>query len=579
MHIPAGSYWRLLRSYLRPMWLSVAFLALLLGGNIGLQLYNPTVLKQFIDSAAAGAPPGRLIGLGLAFLASALAVQAVSLLATYVSQNVGWRATNQLRLDLTRHVLDLDLAFHTSRSPGELIERIDGDATLLANFFSQFVIRVVGNLLLMAGMLVALFLLDWRAGAAITCFAVLNLLGLLWTRGAAKDGWLASRQTSAEYFGFLGERLTGTEDIRANGAEPYVLRGFYQMLRRRLGAELKAGRGMAITLVVSFGLIALGMSTAFAISAYLVSVGAISLGSAYMVFAYTEQLRRPVEQVIAQIQDLSRAEAGIGRIEELLRIQPAAADGDRPLPVGPLAVHMASVSFGYTAEKRVLQDFSLSLEPGQVLGVLGRTGSGKSTVTRLLARLYHPDKGSVFLGGVPLHHVRSDHLRERVAVVTQDVQLFQGTVRENLTLFDRGISDARIWQALDQLGLRDWAESLPSGLNTELAGGGGLSGGEAQLLAFARAFLKDPGLVILDEASARLDPATERRLERAVDQLLQGRTAILIAHRLTTIERADRILIVEDGCVVEQGVRSELVAAPNSRFHRLMQLGAAEESA
>ena len=492
---------------------------------------------------------------------------------------MGWRATNQLRLDLTRHMLGLDLTFHKAHTPGEMIERVDGDVTVLANFFSQFVIQVASNALLMAGTLVVLFMLDWRAGLAIACFTAVNLFALLWVRNLATPGWIASRQASADYFGFLGERLAGMEDIRANGAEPYVMHGFYQMMQRRLRAELQAGRGMAITLIASFGMIAVGMSTAFGISAYLVSMGTISVGAAFMVFTYTEQLRRPVEQLIAQIRDLSRAGAGIGRIEEMLQLRPAVADGDQPIPEGPLAVHMASVSFGYTPEEPVLRALSFSLESGQVLGVLGRTGSGKSTVARLLARLYDPDKGDVTLGGVALKRARLAHLRQRVAVVTQDVQIFQGTVRENLTLFDRSLSEAKVWQALEELGLREWVESLPAGIDTELAGGGGLSAGEGQLLAFARAFLKDPGLVIMDEASARLDPVTERRLERAVDRLLQGRTAIIIAHRLDTVRRADHILILENGCAVEQGARSELAATPASRFHRLLQMGVTEEPA
>jgi ABC-type multidrug transport system fused ATPase/permease subunit len=212
-----------------------------------------------------------------------------------------------------------------------------------------------------------------------------------------------------------------------------------------------------------------------------------------------------------------------------------------------------------------------------VLGLLGRTGSGKTTLTRLLFRLYDLSSGAIHLGGVDLRVARLHELRERVGIVTQDVQLFQASIRDNLTLFDRSIADERIMAMLEQLELAGWVSSLKHGLDTELGpGGGGLSAGEAQLLAFARVFLQDPGLVILDEASSRLDPATERLIERAVDRLLAGRTGIIIAHRLATVQRADEIMILEHGQIIEHGPRELLANVPDSRFATLLRAGMKE---
>jgi ATP-binding cassette, subfamily B, bacterial len=511
-------------------------------------LYNPTVLRRFIDQAGAGAPLPRLIMLGALFLGLAIVGQLLALGATYIGQDIGWRATNALRADLTEHLLGLDLSFHKDRTPGEMIERIDGDVTALANFFSAFVVQVASNVLLLAGVLAVLYSVDWRAGLALSGFAVLNLTVLLRTRQSAMPGWQASRQASSEYFGYLSERLAGLEDIRANGAEHAVRLGFVQALRARLRAELQAGRGMAVMLVVSFGLLAVGTTTAFGIGMTLVKAGAISVGTAYMIFFYTEQLRRPIEQIVGQMQDLARAGAAIARIRDLLKLRSTVADGaGTPLPAGPLAVDVDGLTFGYEPGTPVLQNLSFRLMPGEVLGLQGRTGIGKSTIARLVARLYDPTAGSIRLGGVDVRAARLADLRRRVGVVTQEVQLFRGTLRENLTLFDVTIPDSRIWAALDELGLREWATALPHGLDTELASGGGLSAGEAQLLAFARVFLKEPGLVILDEASSRLDPATEQRLEQAIDRLLRGRTAMLIAHRPSTLRRAGQVLSLADG--------------------------------
>jgi ATP-binding cassette subfamily B protein len=319
---------------------------------------------------------------------------------------------------------------------------------------------------------------------------------------------------------------------------------------------------------------AIGNALAFGLGAYLYRAGAITIGTVYLIFYYTELLRRPIEQLRSQLQDLQQASASIGRIEQLFSTRARIVDGPgAPLPQGALSVDFDDVSFGYDDEL-VLQRITLRLRPGAVLGLLGRTGSGKTTFARLILRLYDPTRGQIRAGGVPIRDTRLGELRRRIGMVTQDVQLFNATVRDNLTFFNPAISDDRIMHALDELGMRPWLATLPNGLHTELeSGGGGLSAGEAQLLALARIFLTDPGLVIMDEATSRLDPATERLIEHALDKLLRGRTAIIIAHRLPTVERADEILILEDGQILEHGARETLAADPDSHFARLLRTG------
>jgi ATP-binding cassette subfamily B protein len=299
-------------------------------------------------------------------------------------------------------------------------------------------------------------------------------------------------------------------------------------------------------------------------------------------------LAAPLDRLREQAQDLQRAGASVDRVSALFAERPLVQERPRAtLPDGALAVAFAGVTFGYDDDKAsptpspngsaVLQDVSIELRPGEVLGLLGRTGSGKTTLTRLLFRLYDPQAGAIRLGGADLRDLALAELRGRVAMVTQDVQLFQASVRENLRLFDEAVEDGRLEAALRALGLWEWACRLPQGLDTLLGGGGhGLSAGEAQLLAFTRVFLKDPGLLILDEASSRLDPATERLLERAIDRLLAGRTAIIIAHRLGTVERADSIAIIDGGRVAESGPREALAADGGSRFARLLRAGIEE---
>ena len=571
------SAWTVLAHYLRPQWTRTVVLGSLLFAAIGLELANPQILRVFIDSATQGAAMDRLVAIAAFFLVIAVTAQLVSIGETYVAENVGLTATNALRAELTLHVLRLDPDFHNSHTPGELIERVDGDVSTLANFFARFVVYVVGNALLMVGLLLLLVQIDWRVALALGTAVVLALLTMTRLRDIAVPYWAAARQASADLFGFIEERLAGTEDFRASGATGYVMRRFHERSRRLLRRELLAGTVGNIGFQSAIALLTVGSAVAIGLGGYLMLSGEISLGTVYLIFAYTQVLNRPIEQITRQMQDLQQAGAGLRRIQQLLGERPSLSDGTRDLPAGPLSVAFEHVSFGYVPEEPVLQDLSLRLEAGQLLGVLGRTGIGKSTLAKLLLRLYDPSIGEISVGGLDLRQARLSSVRQRVGLVTQDIQLFHASVRDNLSLFDADISDRAMLAVLDELGLDTWLRRLPSGLDTRLApDGAGMSAGEAQLLAFARVFLRDPGLVILDEASSRLDPATEHRIERAITRLLQGRTGIVIAHRLATIQRVDQVLVLDSHGVRELGARQRLAADPSSAFAALLRTGARE---
>ncbi len=578
MTITFKQYGDLLARYLKPQWVRVSLLAVVLLSSIGLQLINPQIVRYFIDTATGGGALGALVNAALLFLGIALFTQILSVIATYVGENVGWLATNMLRVDLALHCLRLDMPFHKTHTPGEMIERIDGDVTAISKFFSQFVIQVLGNVLLMVGVLVLMLREDWRIGLVLSAFAVVSAYILNRTRSIAVPAMTAERQASAEQFGFLEERLAGLNDIRTNGAGRYVMVGMYRAARELYKKGRNGWRMEGVLWMITIGLFTVGYILTFAVGAYLFKAGAITLGTMYLFFQYTEMLRHPLDQITEQLKDLQKAAAGIGRVQQLYSTPVGIEDGPGvAFPSGPLSVEFDGVSFGYGDEEMVLRDLSFKLKPGRVLGLLGRTGSGKTTITRLIFRLYDPAEGVIRLGGQDIRLAGLDDLRSHIGMVTQDVQLFQASVRDNLRLFDASVSDERILEVLNDLGLGNWYRALPNGLDTELGpGGGGLSAGEAQLLAFTRVFLKDPGLVMLDEASSRLDPATEQLIERAVDKLLLNRTGIIIAHRLQTVQRADEILVLDEGQILEHGARSCLVADPNSRFSHLLRTGLEE---
>ena len=578
MKIPFQQYWDLRARHIRPQRGRFILLAVLLLGSIGMQLINPQIMRFFIDTTQTSRETAVLTWAALAFIGIALLQQVVGVGATYVGENVAWTATNALRAEMARHCLNLDMSYHNNVSPGELIERIDGDVAELSNFFSQLVIRVLGNILLLLGILGALLIEDWRIGAAFSVFAVLTLLGLNAVRGVAIPYQKKFRESIADLFGYLEERLAGTEDIRSSGAVEFVLLGLYKLSVRILGYWRSVNRRFVLVRLTAGIFMTLGVGMALASGFYLFQDGTISLGAVYLVVTYTNLLRRPIRELTQQVENLQNIGAATERLRELRAIEARIVDGPgAELPPGPLGLGFEGVHFAYKEGETVLEEVDFQLRPGTVLGILGRTGSGKTTLARLVFRLYDPTRGRVRLGGVPLTLPRLKALRERVALVTQDVQLFQATVRDNITFFDRSISDDRIVEVIAELGLTEWLSRLPDGLDTKLeTGGRSISAGEAQLLAFTRVFLRDPGLVILDEASSRLDPATEQLIERAIDKLLENRTAIIIAHRLGTLHRTSEVMILEDGRVVEHGGRLALAGDPATRFHSLLRTGLEE---
>jgi ABC-type multidrug transport system fused ATPase/permease subunit len=561
-------------------------MALLLVSSILLQLVGPQVARSFIDSVRSGANLAMLIRMALVFILVSIVQQVMRVLAGYWSERVAWTATNALRADLASHLVRLDLGFHKARTPGELIERVDGDVNALAGFFSSFVVQLVGNLLLLIGVLIAVYLVDLRLGLAFTAFALLTLALLGWVRRFGTPHWKEDREQSAAFYGYIGEVLTATEDIRSSGAAPYAMRRFFEHLRNWRPVRWRAGLWGQTVMTAAIALFAVADGVAYGMGGGMYRIDVISLGTVYMILAYVAMLASPIETIRIQLQDLQRADASISRVRQLMETRSRLDDVTEIVPSGALSVEFREVRFKYEdggnlngiqdgERATVLEDVSFRIEAGRILGLLGRTGSGKTTVARLLFRLYDPQEGEVRLGGVNLRRARLKALRARVGLVTQDVQLFEASLRDNITFFDSDAPDIHLITVLEALGLKPWLESLPSGLDT-MVSGSSLSAGEAQLVALARVFMKDPRLVILDEASSRLDPATEALLERAVGKLLEGRTAIIIAHRLATVERADDILILEDGRILEHGPRERLAADPNSKFAEFQRRGLGE---
>jgi ATP-binding cassette, subfamily B, bacterial len=578
MNLSFKSYWNLLSDHIRPQKGRFTLLAVLLFGSIGLRILAPQIMRVFIDEALAGEALRVLTTTAIAFIGIALIQQVVAVAVKYLGETVAWTATNALRAELAWHALNLDMRFHNDHTPGELIERIDGDVTELATFFSQFALNLIANGLLLIGILVALFIEDWRAGLAFSIYSVVTIIVLGKLKDIAMPHQKARREAEAQLYGFVEEQLSGTEDIRSSGAVDFSIRELFRHQGIILGHNRNAHfKRWIIENAMGFALTA-GNLLAITSGYWLFSAGMITVGTVYLFVHYINLLEEPFWAMTHEIESFQTIGACVERLTEFRNFKREVLDGEgAEISSHPLSLAFEDVTFSYNGEDHVLDNLSFDLKPGSILGLLGRTGSGKTTIGRLIFRLYDVNSGSIKINGTNLREAQLESLRRNISIVTQDVQLFRASIRENLTFFDRSITDEKIIATLEELELGDWLQSLPKGLDTELeTGARSLSAGEAQLLAFTRVFLRNPGLVILDEASSRLDPATEQKLERAIDKLLKNRTAIIIAHRLDTVLRADEILILDHGKVSEYGDRKQLAADSNSRFHQLLQTGMEE---
>lgn len=564
---------------LSPHKAKTALLFLLVVAGIALQVYSPRYLQAFIDQAGSGGSTTVLTVTALLFLALATVRQIVSLAVQTLTGEVTWAVTNRLRLELTKLCLERDWKFHSLHPPGELVERIDGDVGKLNNLLSAFVLKVVGNHLLIAALGIALLLIHPIVGAVALSLSVLALfvlhrMGYYGT--AAVRGYMAE---SAGMLGYLDERIAGREDLRALNAEPHALVSYYRGLRRLYRTRRQTGAALATSLNAGDLTLALLLASSMLCLGLLTLRGAsLSLGTMFLAYYYIALLLVPLGNIVAEMSDLQQAGAALQRIGELLE-----AEADAPGNTGtgtayaqsidaeaPLSAAFVRVTFGYDETKPVIRELSAFFPAGKTVGIIGQSGSGKTTLAKLLFRLAEPQRGTVSFNGADARRLDPERIRAQIAYIPQNVELFEGTLRDNIAMFDRSSSDERIRETIRLLRLEHALLRHPAGLDRPIERDGrNVSAGEAQLIAFARAFLKQPKLVILDEATSRVDPATERAIGEAIGVLTRGRAAVVIAHRLTTVEKADFILVMRDGEAVEFGETGALANNPASAYARM----------
>lgn len=471
-------------------------------------------------------------------------------------------ALKRLRMLAFDHVHRLSLADHNEQATGILVSRVTSDVDALTRFADWGMFTWMVDPVVIVGVFIAMAIYSWQLALLALVTFLPAFFVMRWVRHRMIAAHDAKRTAVGDLLGAYSETLTGAEVIRAYNAEDRMQERLDVVSEQRYRAGLRANIYMSGVFVVGDLIGAFMMASVLVVGVTQRDALGLSAGELVALLAFTTLLHSPVAELGETINNAQEAVAGWRKVLNLLdrKIEPLDPQTGLSAPEGALSISAEGVGFAYRGGDLVLRDVNVEVPAGVRVAVVGETGSGKSTFARLLCRLADPTDGRLLLGGVPLTEMSSDARHRAVRLVPQDGFLFDTTIRRNIGYGRDGATDAEIEQAIDVLGLRSWVEGLPEGLDTPIGERGGLlSVGERQLVSFARAAVADPGLLILDEATSSVDPQTDIALTRAIDRLSEGRTVLSIAHRMSTAEAADLILVFDDGELVEHGPHADLV--------------------
>ncbi|GAA1593328.1 ABC transporter ATP-binding protein [Leucobacter chromiireducens] len=559
---------RLLGSILRPLKGLIALTAIVIVISTAARAVGPTLIAFGIDEALPRAVNDGdwmpAVGIGLAFLVT----------GTLGSLLVGWyivliaRLTQavmmELRIRIFRHTQRLSLEFHEGYTSGRIIARQTSDLESIQELLDGSLNELIDAILIGSFTLIMLFLIDWRSGLILLGMGIPLVILMRWFVVESQKGFRATRVVSARLIVQFVETMTGIRAVQAFRREPRNRKEFGTVAENYRQANLRVFRlfgvldpGLILLANVTIGVVLLW-------GALRVADGALAIGVLLAAVLYVRNFFGPIEEVAMFLNSYQSATAALEKVSGVLEEDPTVRDPEAPTPL-PAArgeLEFDGVSFGYGGGRTVLADCDLVIPAGQTVALVGTTGAGKSTLAKLVARFYDPTTGVVSLDGVDLRELDPADLRRAIVMVTQEAYLFSGTVADNIALGRPDASAEEIRAAARAVGADAFIEALPDGYDTDVnKRGGRVSAGQRQLISFARAFLADPRVLILDEATASLDLPSERLVQDALQRLLADRTAIIIAHRLSTVAIADRVLVMEHGRVVEDGSPAELIAA------------------
>ncbi|HLL39646.1 MAG TPA: ABC transporter ATP-binding protein [Rubrobacteraceae bacterium] len=533
-------------------------------------LAEPLIIGYAIDE---GLVAGSLAVI-YAMVALYVGVNVITWVFSYVQTiGMGWIGQHMildLRNTLFGHLQSLSLQFYSEQKAGWIISRLTNDIENFNNLLNDGVQNLVKNGLTLIGVFIAIFFVDWRLALATISILPVMVVLTTWFRIESWKAYRAAREAVAEVAAHLQENVSGMRVVQAFTSEKKSATRFDERNHAYRRANARATVLSAIYFPGVEVLGSVGLAVVLLYGGYRVIAGEMSVGELVAFVGLLNMFFQPIQQLSQLYSDLQSTVASLEKVFAVLDTESDRADSPDARDLLDLRgdVEFERVSFAYGDDK-VLNDVSFRIKPGETLAIVGETGAGKSTVIKLLSRFYDPTEGSIRIDGEDLRNVRGSSLRQHMGVVLQDTFLFTGTIKENIRYGRPDATDEEIIAAAKTVGADDFIRRFPEGYETQVRERGGrLSVGERQLVSFARALLADPKLLVLDEATSSVDLTTEARIEAALGRLLAGRTSIVIAHRLSTVRRANRILVMGEGRVLEQGTHDELLSLP-SAYRRL----------
>ncbi|OBB24796.1 ABC transporter [Mycolicibacterium peregrinum] len=566
----------LLMSLLRPYRWTVAVLALVVIVENAARLSVPILVQRGIDH---GIPPileggpARELMLIVGTLCVVVIVQAVSrMFFLRRSGRIGQRVLLELRRRVFRHFGRLDVAFHDRYTSGRVVSRSTNDVEAIQDMLETGFDSLITAVLTLFGTAVLLVVLDWRLG--LMCLAAFPILVALvwWFRNESGKTYRLVRESAALVIVQFVETMTGIKAVQAYRREPRNQEIFDDVADEYRAINEKTFKLLAVFMpgVKLVGNLTTGVVLLY--GGYRVLHGEMTIGTLTAFLLYLRMFFEPMQEISQFFNTFQSASSALEKLAGVLAQQPAIADPTRPvsLPEPKGDIGLNDVQFEYAPGRPVLPGLGLTVPAGQTVALVGTTGAGKTTIAKLIARFYDPTAGSVTLDGVDLRELAQSELRRHVVMVTQENFMFSGTVADNIRFGRPEATDAQVREAAARVGADRFIETLPDGYDTDVAKRGGrLSAGQRQLVAFARAFLADPAVLILDEATSSLDIPSERMVQRALETVLADRTALVIAHRLSTVQIADRVLVLEHGRIIEDGAPADLIGRADGAYAAL----------
>ena len=540
-----------LKKYLLPKWPAYLILLIIMILSVCCGIILPQIVGQAIDNLSIKQSVGEkvLIGLPILYIMVVFLKIGVTTLNESLSLKIGWTVSNNIRKDLFRHCLTLELDYFKSHTSGEITERIDGDVSQLNSFFSSFFVNLLGNMLLIIGVVVMFYKKSWILGIITTIFIITIFLAFQLSQNKIQMLWKETRESTAKLDGAFEEMVQLQKDLYGTGGKEFCTNIINKCLQKNKKDIVKAQFIGNWPATFFFSALNLLEAITFSICIYQFYRNEISIGDVYVLTSYISMLNIPLSLIRYEFSNLQKAGGSLSRILEFWNENSHISSGEKKLLKKPSIV-LEDVYFSY-GQKEVLKDVNLFIRAGETVALLGRTGSGKSTLFNVLSKLYETDRGNILLNGINIKDYSLETYHQSVVVIPQDVFLFPGTLRENLLVFtDKHCSDEQLIQRIGLSGLKDWYTSLADGLDT-LINSNMLSAGQAQMLAFVRATFQDAKLILLDEVTSRINFESEKMFSRFVKMFIQGKTCIFIIHDIRHLYYVDKVVLMKSGKIIK----------------------------